>query len=86
MHPAQAGSTRHRNGDSVTGEARIATMKNKFKDRLVDVLLILFFLIAVSGCAYFIFKIMTRWRIKGLGLARIRATDDSAAVSLRHCR
>ncbi len=42
-------------------------MKNKFKDRLVDVLLVLLFLAVVSGCAYFILKIMTRWRIKGLG-------------------
>ncbi len=42
-------------------------MKPKFKDRIVDVLLILLFLTVVSGCAYFILKLMTRWRIKGLG-------------------
>jgi hypothetical protein len=42
-------------------------MKDKLKSRLVDVLLIGLFLAIVGGCAWLIFKTMTRWTIKGLG-------------------
>ncbi len=42
-------------------------MRTKIKDRLVSVALILFFLILIAGSAYYIVKIMTRWRIPGLG-------------------
>ncbi len=42
-------------------------MKTKRRDRLVNALLILVFLAIVVGSAYYIFKTMTRWSIKGLG-------------------
>ena len=42
-------------------------MNKRWKDRLVDVALILLFLIIMAGSAYLILKIMTTWRVKGLG-------------------
>ena len=42
-------------------------MKQKLKDRLGDVVLILLFLAVMGGAAYAIVKIMLRWSIKGLG-------------------
>ena len=42
-------------------------MRTKTKDRIVNALLILLFLAIMGGSAYFIFKTMTHWRIKGLG-------------------
>jgi hypothetical protein len=42
-------------------------MRTKAKDRIVNLLLILLFLAIVGGSAYFIFRTMTHWRIKGLG-------------------
>jgi hypothetical protein len=42
-------------------------MRTKTKDRIVDALLILLFLGIMGGAAYFIFKTMTHWRVKGLG-------------------
>ncbi|MEI7732636.1 MAG: hypothetical protein WCO56_23900 [Verrucomicrobiota bacterium] len=42
-------------------------MKNKFKDRVVDVMLILVFLAIIAGAAYAIIKTMTTWTIKELG-------------------
>jgi hypothetical protein len=40
------------------------------KDRIVNALLILLFLAIMGGSAYFIFKTMTHWNIKGLGESR----------------
>jgi hypothetical protein len=37
------------------------------KDRIVNLLLILLFLLIMGGSAYLIFKTMTHWNIKGLG-------------------
>jgi hypothetical protein len=37
------------------------------KDRIVDLLLLLLFLAIMGGAAYFIFKTMTHWNVKGLG-------------------
>ena len=42
-------------------------MKNKWRDRLGDLALILLFLSILAGSAYAIVKIMTRWSVKGLG-------------------
>ena len=42
-------------------------MKNKLKDRLGDVVLILLFLTIITGLGYAIIKIMTKWNVKGLG-------------------
>jgi hypothetical protein len=42
-------------------------MKNKLKDRLGDVILIVVFLAVIGGAAYAIIKTMTKWSIKGLG-------------------
>ena len=42
-------------------------MKTRLKDRIVDAILILLFAAIVAGCAWLIFKTMTRWTIKGLG-------------------
>jgi hypothetical protein len=49
------------------GGNRHSTMKRNSKDRLGDALLILLFLAVVGGIGYWIFKIMTRWKVKGLG-------------------
>ena len=37
------------------------------KDRIVNALLVLLFLAIMGGSAYFIYKTMTHWNIKGLG-------------------
>jgi hypothetical protein len=42
-------------------------MRTTIKDRLVNALLILFFLAVMGGSAYFIFKTMIHWNVKGLG-------------------
>lgn len=42
-------------------------MQSKFKDRLVDVLIILVFLAIIAGTAYAIIRTMTTWTIKELG-------------------
>ena len=42
-------------------------MRTKVKDRIVSVVLILLFLGAIAGSAYFIIKVMTRWHAPGLG-------------------
>ena len=42
-------------------------MRTKTKDRIVNALLILLFLAVMGGSAYYIFKTMTHWRVKGLG-------------------
>lgn len=42
-------------------------MRTKFRDRIVDLLVILFFGFLIGGSAYLIFKIMTRWSVQGLG-------------------
>jgi len=42
-------------------------MRTKTKDRIVNALLILFFLAIMGGAGYFIFKTMTQWHVKGLG-------------------
>ncbi len=42
-------------------------MRTKTKDRIVNAILILFFLVIMGGSAYFIYKNMTHWRVKGLG-------------------
>ena len=42
-------------------------MRSKLKDRVVDLLVFLFFLTLIVGSGYLIFKIMTRWSVKGLG-------------------
>ena len=42
-------------------------MNHRWKDRLVDLGLILLFLIIVAGSAYWIIKIAKTWRVKGLG-------------------
>lgn len=53
---------------AVCGVLRLPpAMKAKLKDRVLDVLLILLFLTIIAGSAYLIFKIMTRWTVKGLG-------------------
>jgi hypothetical protein len=42
-------------------------MKNKWRDRIGDLALILLFLAILAASGYAIVKIMTRWTIKGLG-------------------
>lgn len=42
-------------------------MNRKSKDRLVDALLILLFLVIAGGAGYWIYRIMIRWSVKGLG-------------------
>jgi hypothetical protein len=42
-------------------------MRTRIKDRLISALLIILFLAVMSGSAYFIIKVMTRWNVKGLG-------------------
>ena len=42
-------------------------MNEKLKTRLVDAALILLFLAIPAGLAYWILRIMTKWKIKGLG-------------------
>ncbi|MFO1497291.1 MAG: hypothetical protein U1G07_02655 [Verrucomicrobiota bacterium] len=42
-------------------------MRTQIKDRIISFLLIVFFFSLIGGSAYFIFKVMTRWRVKGLG-------------------
>jgi hypothetical protein len=42
-------------------------MRTKTKDRVINALLILLFLTIMAGSAYFIFRTMTHWRVKGLG-------------------
>jgi hypothetical protein len=42
-------------------------MLTRFKDRLFNLLLIVLFLGAVAGSGYYIFKVMTRWSVEGLG-------------------
>ena len=37
------------------------------KDRIINLLLLLFFLTVIAGTGYLIFKIMTRWTVEGLG-------------------
>jgi hypothetical protein len=44
-----------------------AGMRTEIKDRIVNALLILFFLGAIGGSAYFIVRVMTHWNVKGLG-------------------
>ena len=42
-------------------------MKSKVKDRLVDAALILLFLAVIGGSVYAIVRIMTKWKVEGLG-------------------
>jgi hypothetical protein len=42
-------------------------MRTKLKDRLISVLLILFFLGVLGGSAYYIYRVMVHWNVKGLG-------------------
>jgi hypothetical protein len=42
-------------------------MNKKRRDRLVDLALIVVFLGTIAGCAYLIIKMMTRWKVPGLG-------------------
>ena len=42
-------------------------MNTKLKSRLVDALLILVFLVVIASCAFFVIKIMTHWKVQGLG-------------------
>jgi hypothetical protein len=42
-------------------------MRTRLKDRLIDLLLIVLFMALIAGSAYFIIKVMTTWRVKGLG-------------------
>lgn len=42
-------------------------MRSKTKERLMDVVLILVFMAIIAGSAYFIIKVMTHWKVKGLG-------------------
>ena len=37
------------------------------KDRILNLLLVLFFLTVIAGTGYLIFKIMTKWSVEGLG-------------------
>ena len=50
-------------GSADVGRLQVRTKK----DRIVDALLIVLFLAIMGGAAYFIFKTMTHWNIKGLG-------------------
>ena len=50
-------------------------MKTKYKDRLVNALLIAAFLAIVGGAAYFIFRTMTHWSVNGLGANPGRAAE-----------
>jgi hypothetical protein len=42
-------------------------MRTAIKDRIVNAALILFFFGVIGGAAYFIFRVMTHWNVKGLG-------------------
>jgi hypothetical protein len=42
-------------------------MNRRLKDRLGDALLVVIFVAVLAGCAFAIVKIMTTWKVKGLG-------------------
>jgi hypothetical protein len=42
-------------------------MRTRTKDRLINLLLILFFVGIMAGSGYYIVRIMMHWSIKGLG-------------------
>ncbi len=42
-------------------------MKQKFKDRLGDLGVILIFLAILAAATYYIIKIMMKWKVKELG-------------------
>ena len=42
-------------------------MKQKAKDRLVDWAVILLFAACIAGSVYLILRVMTRWKVAGLG-------------------
>jgi hypothetical protein len=42
-------------------------MKQKLKDRLSDWGMILLFLAILAGAAYYVVKIMMKWKVKELG-------------------
>ncbi len=42
-------------------------MRTSLKDRLVSILLIVVFLAVMVGSAYYIYKVMIHWNVKGLG-------------------
>ena len=42
-------------------------MRRRLKDRLVSILLIVLFIGAIAGSGYYIYKLMTRWSVEGLG-------------------
>jgi hypothetical protein len=42
-------------------------MRTPIKDRIVSVLLIVFFAAVIGASAYFIFKTMIHWNVRGLG-------------------
>jgi len=60
-------------------------MRTKTKDRIINALIILLFLAVMGGSAYFIFKTMTHWRIKGLGFAIPTGFGEQGAPMARLC-
>jgi hypothetical protein len=42
-------------------------MSTRVKDRIINLLLILLFMGIIAGSGYVVFKMMTRWSVKGLG-------------------
>ena len=42
-------------------------MRPRTKDRIINALLILFFISVIGASAYFIIHVMMHWNVKGLG-------------------
>lgn len=42
-------------------------MKQRVKDRLIEWLVIALFLGCLAGAVYFILRVMTKWKVPGLG-------------------
>jgi hypothetical protein len=42
-------------------------MRATLKERIVNGILILFFLGLIAGCGWLVIRIMTRWNVEGLG-------------------
>jgi hypothetical protein len=42
-------------------------MRTEIKDRIINAVLIVVFLLAIAGSGYFIVRVMMHWNLKGLG-------------------
>lgn len=49
------------------GIRHAGTRKDRRRDRIIDAILLILFFALIAGCAHVIIKMMTTWKIKGLG-------------------